>query len=57
LGSQFGSGSGSGPPKIQIEIRKCDRIKLKIDFPSLFMTRPGGTGTDVTLKVKDPFLS
>ena len=44
--------SNSGPPKIQIELRKCDRMKLKLDFPALFMTRPGGTGTDVTVKVK-----
>ena len=44
--------SSLGPPKIQIELRRCDRVKLRLDFPALFMTGPGGTGTDVTVKVR-----
>ena len=41
-----------GDSQIAVHIEKCDRLRITVDFAALLMTRPGGTHSNISMKVR-----
>ena len=44
----------SGESQINVHIENCDRLRITVDFATLLMTRPGGTHSNISMKVGKP---
>ena len=42
-----------GDSQIAVHIEKCDRLRITVDFAALLMTRPGGTHSNISMKVRN----
>ena len=40
-----------GQTQILVDIQECDRLRITVDFAALLMTRPGGTHSNISMKV------
>ena len=40
-----------GQTQIMIQIEKCDRLRITVDFAALLMSRPGGAHSNISMKV------
>ena len=40
-----------GESQINVHIENCDRLRITVDFATLLMTRPGGTHSNISMKV------
>ena len=41
----------TGQTQILVDIQECDRLRITVDFAALLMTRPGGTHSNISMKV------
>ena len=41
----------TGQTQILVDIQQCDRLRITVDFAALLMTRPGGTHSNISMKV------
>ena len=42
-----------GQTQILVDIQECDRLRITVDFAALLMIRPGGTHSNISMKVNE----